>query len=302
MSEEARRQNFRPEPLNRTSAALALLASALWGGNLVALKMGLEVFPPFWSAWWRFLIGLVVLGLWARRRGEILNPRPGELRPLGILGVLFAVQIILLNVGQDLTSPAYGAILLNTHPLFSNLVGHFVVSEQRLDRSRMLGLALAFGGVCYLALGKPVERLAPNPLLGNTLLVASALLLGIRTVYTRWIVQGIEPVKAVVWQSAISLPFYLLPALLLEPPAAGALRPGPVIAVLYQGLVVASICFMIWTTLLRRHSAGTLAMFSFTVPVFGILASALIFGEPVTGRIVLTAAVVTLGIGIVLRR
>lgn len=302
MSGRARARDFRPEPLNRTSAALALLASALWGGNLVALKLGLELFPPFWSAWWRFLIGLVVLGVWARLRGEILNPRPGEFRPLAILGVLFAAQIILLNVGQELTSPAYGAILLNTHPLFSNLVGHFVVSEQRLDRGRALGLALAFGGVCYLALGRPVERLAPNPLLGNTLLVASAFLLGIRTVYTRWIVQGIEPVKTVVWQSAISLPLYLLPALLLEPPITGPLRAGPVAAILYQGLVVASICFMIWTTLLRRHSAGTLAMFGFTVPVFGILMSALIFGEPVTARILTAGVLVMLGIAVVLRR
>ncbi len=274
----------------------------LWGGNLVALKAGLEIFPPFWSAWWRFLMGLAVVGAWARMQGIPLSPRRQEWRPLLTLGALFAAQIVLLNVGQDLTSPAYGAILLNTHPLFSNLVGHFVVSEQRLDRGRILGLALAFGGVCYLALGKPVERLAPNPLLGNALLAASALLLGIRTVYTRWIVQGIEPVKAVVWQSAISLPLFLGPAILLEPPAAGPLRAGPVFALVYQGVVVASICFIIWTTLLQRHSAGTLAMFGFTVPVFGILASALIFGEPITGRIVTAAALVMLGIAVVLRR
>lgn len=293
--------SLKPQPLTAGSTAWALASSFLWGGNLVALKVGLEVFPPFWSAWWRFFLATVAVGLWARSQKITLVPAASERRPLLILGSLFGAQIVLLNLGLEFTSPAYGVVILNAYPIFSNLVGHFVASEQRLSRMRMLGLAVAFGGVCYLAIGHPVERLASNPLLGNSLLVVSSVLLGVRLVFTRHLVQTITPVKAVVWQTLIALPLFLGPAVLFEPAVAAPLRTGPVVALLYQGLVVATLCFIIWTHLLRRHSAGTLAMFAFTVPLFGILLSAIVFAEPITGRVLLAAGLVTVGIAVVMR-
>ena len=200
---------------------------------------------------------------------------------------------------MDRTSPAYGVVILNSYPVFSNLIGHFVASEQRLSRTRLFGLALAFGGVCYLALGRPIASLAPDPLLGNWLLVASALLLSVRTIYTRQLVQSIDPVRAVIWQCGGSLPVFLLGGLLFEPFLLKPVTWTPVSAILYQGILIAGLVFIIWTRLLRRHSAGTVTMFGFTVPFFGILLSAIVFGEPVSGRILLAAGLVTLGIGIV---
>jgi len=290
-----------PQPLDWKSASLALLASALWGGNLVALKIGLEIFPPLWSAWWRFVLGVGAVSWWAARQGIPLWPQQSERGRLIILGLLFTAQIALLNLGVNLTSPAYGVVILNSHPIFANLAGHFVASEQRLNCKRVLGLGIAFFGVCYLAFGKPVPRLAPNPLVGNTLLIFSSFLLGIRTVYTRWLVQGVDPVKAVTWQMALSLPVFLVAALLLEPPLARPLALEPIVAMAYQGLIVAGICFVIWTGLLRRYSAGTLATFGFTVPLFGIALSRLLLGEPLDARIVVAAAAVITGIALVLK-
>ncbi len=286
----------RPEPLTRSSALLALATSVFWGGNIVALKLALATVPPFWCAFWRFALGSAAIALWARFRGAALRPRRLELRPLGVLTVLFTLQIILLNTGVDLTSPAYAIILLNAHPIFSNLAGHFVSSEQRLSGVRLAGLTLAFGGICYLALGHPIEALAPHPITGNLMLVVSAFLLGIRTVYTRRLVQSIDPLRAMFCQGLASLPVFLVSALILEPFLLKPLTWPPIAALLYQGLVIAGACFIIWTLLLRRHSAGTLAMYSFTVPFFGIAFSALLFGEPVTDRILTGAALVTAGI------
>ena len=280
----------------------ALLVSALWGGNLVALKLGLSAFPPFWSAFWRMLLGVVAVAAWARYCHLSLRLRSGERRALVALGLVFAVQIALLNLGTNWTSPAYAVVLINAHPIFANLIGHFVVTEERLTRLRILGLALAFGGISYVVLGRPVAALAARPLLGNFLLVVSAFLVGLRTVYMRWLIQSIEPERALLWQMLISLPFFLGLAAGIEPLTVGPLTAAPVAALLYQGIPVAGGCFIIWTLLLRRHSAGSLSMFAFTVPFFGIFFSALIFSEPVTGRVLLGAVLVTAGIGIVTRR
>ena len=60
------------------TALAALAISALWGGNVVALKVGLGTFPPFWSAFWRMLTGLPVIAGWARVLGSPLKPASGE--------------------------------------------------------------------------------------------------------------------------------------------------------------------------------------------------------------------------------
>jgi drug/metabolite transporter (DMT)-like permease len=278
---------------------MAVLVSAMWGGNVVALKLGLTAFAPFWSAFWRMALGVAALGAYAWSERVPLKPRAGETGRLALLGALFTVQISLLNIGTSLTSPAYAVVLLNSHPIFANLAGHFVEFEPRLNRLRILGLALAFGGVCVVAMGKPPARLAPQPLLGNALLIGSAMLLGVRGVYTRGLVQSIEPTRALLWQVLFSLPAFLLLGAIFEAPLSGPLRWQPVLAIAYQGVIVAGLCFIAWTTLLRRHSAGTLSMFAFTVPFFGMALSALLFGEELGPRLLLGAAAVTAAILIV---
>ena len=60
------------------SALLALGISILWGANIVAIKVGLLAIPPFWSAFWRMLLGVIVVSLWAVRQRVSLRAAPLE--------------------------------------------------------------------------------------------------------------------------------------------------------------------------------------------------------------------------------
>ena len=284
------------------SALLAIGTAALWGGNVVALKLGLATFPPIWSAFWRMVVGVAVVGAWALSQGIALKPPAAERRFLLALGMLFTLQITLLNSGVDATSPAYAVVLLNAYPIFANVIGHFFVPEDRLSWIRVLGLALAFGGICIVFLGHPEQRLASNPILGNLLTTVSAFLLGTRIVYTQRLVQTIDPVRPVFWQMMFSLPFFLLGGLYIEGELLQPVHWEAVLAVVYQGAVVAGLCFVVWTTLLRRVSPGTLSMFAFATPIFGVTLSALYFGEDVTPRLLMGVIAVTAGIVIVARQ
>ena len=117
-------------PLGLLSASAALGLSILWSGNVVAIKLGLIAFPPFWSAYWRFLIALAAVGLWARFRGLALMPERNEWRPLGILAVLFTVQISILNLGVNWTSPGYGIVLLKRPPDFRQPAGSLLCARR----------------------------------------------------------------------------------------------------------------------------------------------------------------------------
>jgi drug/metabolite transporter (DMT)-like permease len=287
------------EPLSARSFLLAILVSILWGGNLISIRIGVDSVPPLWSAFWRMAVGVVIVTAWSFHRGVAIRPAPGERWPLFLLGVLFTGQIALLNSGTALTSPAFGVVILNSHAVFANLTGHFFPGMERpINGMRALGLALAVAGMVVLTFGQSASTLAPDPLTGNVLMVFSALLLGVRQVYTRWLVQHIEPARTVVWQMAWSVPLFLAVAALSEPPVYGSLTVPAIAAISYQGVIVAGICFIIWAELLKRHAAGTLSMFGFLVPITGIALSSLFFGEPMrvtllAGGILVLAGVYT---------
>ena len=293
---------MKPQPLGLSSVVLGLTVSLLWGGNVAAIKLGLDTLPPFWSAFWRFTGGTAAVALWAWFQGVSLKPERGEWRALIWLSLMFAAQISVLNVGVNMTSPAFAVVLLNSHPVFTNLFGHFVKTEDRLTGRRVLGLVIALSGIFFVAFGRPEGRLATHPWLGNPMMLLSASLLAARVIFTRRMVQTMHPLKPVTWQMALALPIFFLPAVTLEPMTLKPLTAPPVLAILYQGPVIAGFCFVAWTTLLKKHAAGTLSMFGFTVPFFGVAASAVLFGERVGAQLVLGVALVTAGIYIVARR
>jgi len=290
------------EPLSARSIIIATLVSILWGGNLVSIRIGVDSVPPLWSAFWRMAVGVVIVTGWALYRGVAVRPKKGERWPLFVLSVLFTAQIGLLNSGTAMTSPAFGVVILNTYGVFANIAGHFFPGmEKRMSFARAAGLVLALLGVTVLVLGQHVSALAPNPLTGNALLICSALLLGIRQVYTRWDVQHIEPTRTVVWQMAGSVPLFLAIAAISEPPAYGRVTRQAIAAISYQGVVIAGICFIVWAELLKRHAAGTLSMFAFLVPVTGVALSSLFFGEPIRFTLLSGASLVLSGVYVATR-
>ena len=243
------------------------------------------------------LFGTLVVTTWAVSRGVPLMPAPSERASLVKLALLFTVQIGLMNAGASMTSPAFGEVIINSYAIFANIVAHFTTEHERLTTVRAIGLGLAFCGLCLVAFGRPDASLAPRPLAGNLVMVLSSFLLGVRQVYTRNIVQTVHPSRAVVWMIGLSVPLFAFCALISgEPMLHAPLTPAAITAVLYQGIVVAGICFLGWAWLLKRHAAGQIAMFSFIVPFAGMSFSATLLGEPLRAGLLSGAGLAVAGL------
>jgi drug/metabolite transporter (DMT)-like permease len=72
--------------------------------------------------------------------------------------------------------------------------------------------------------------------------------------------------------------------------------PAVALSILYQGIVVAGLCFVGWTMMLQQYSASRLSVGFFLTPLFGALASYLVLGEPVTAGLVAGGAAVLCGL------
>jgi drug/metabolite transporter (DMT)-like permease len=270
-----------------------LLLTAAWGGNAPALRYSLLYLPPNGSAALRFILGMAVVVLIARWQGVSLRAPREVLRPLFGISVLFAAQIALLNYGYALTAASRQALLINSYPLYVPLFAHFFLAGDRLTLNKVAGTVLAFIGVLFV-FGEQFGK-EGGTLVGDGLVLASAVLLAARVVYTSALVRGVHPYVLLFWQSLFALPAFIVASVVLERQGY-VWTPAVALSILYQGVVVAGLCFVGWTMMLQKYSASRLSVGFFLTPLFGALASYLVLGEPVTAGLAAGGAAVLCGL------
>jgi drug/metabolite transporter (DMT)-like permease len=271
--------------------------SLFWGGNTVALKLGLLDAPPLRLAWMRFLLGAVVVGLWGWTTGRLAGFAVArhEWRPLIVLGLIFAAQIALMNVGTALTSAAHGSVVLNLYAVHTVVLAHFLIPGDRLTGRRLAGVLVAYAGIVLLFGGDRAS--AGASLAGDALVFLSALLLAERQVYLARAVQRLEPVKLLLAQATVGTALFLALSTVLESGATRwTLRLG--VSLAYQGALIAGFCFVINLWLLKRYRPSALAALFLTQPIFGVLVAALVAGDPLTVQLLAGCLAVVIGIGL----
>ena len=287
------------EGLDLKALGVLTALALFWGGNSVAMKIALRYMEPFILAGLRFTISLAGVIAWAKLRGVGLRARADELPHLIALGVCFTAQISTFNIGTDLSLASRSSLFINTHPFFVAILAHFLIPTDRLRPVKVLGLASAFLGV-FLTLRENLLS-STSYMRGDLILILSALILGVQSIYTKRIVQRVDPAKILAWQMGVGVVLFYLLSLIFEEPGGWRVSGELILAVAYQGLLVGIFCFLIWVTLLRRYSASKLSAFLFTTPIFGVMLSRLILGERLSLWLGAGAALVGLGIYLVNR-
>lgn len=265
----------------------------------MAVKLGLEAFPPLWSGFLRFALGCVCVYAWARYVRIPIRPTREEWPAMLAMGLLFTFQIALLNYGFGGTTAANGAVLIASNPIFGVLFAHFLVPGDRVGIVRVLGVAVAFGGVA-LVITRGAGLAVASP--GDWIVLASACLLGLRLAVAGRLLRRVNDVRLTIWQMLLSLPLFLGGALAWEEIRWENIGAAPVAGILYQGIVVAGLAFTVNFYLMRRYSPSVMISFNFVSPVAGVLLGVAILGERLSASLLGGMALVALGLALIARR
>ncbi|MDO9445084.1 MAG: DMT family transporter [Dehalococcoidia bacterium] len=281
-----------PQPLTLPATGFALLLAALWGGNAVAIKAGLDDAPPLRLAWMRFVAGGIVTVAWAISTKQSLRPTRPELRPLAGLAALFTAQIAFMNIGQDHTTASHAVVINTTFPLWTGVIAHFFVRGDRLTRGRTIGTLVAYAGVVAV-FGQSLGS-SGGTALGDALMLCSAALLGARQVYTSLVSQTVSLPKLLITQTIFGIAVFLGMGLLVENEP-WVITERLVLSILYQGVVIAGFGFIGNMWLLKHYLPSGVTALSLTTPVWGVILSHFILDEPLGPTLFLGLALVILG-------
>jgi drug/metabolite transporter (DMT)-like permease len=252
-----------------------------WGFNQVSVKLALPDFPPMLQAAIRSVGALVVVLIGVRIRGLDVFRRDGTLKAGILLGSLFALEFVFINIGLTFTTATRAIVFLYTTPFFVALGANALLGE-RLAPIQWAGMALSFAGV-IAAIGIPQPDVNARVVIGDILLIGGAMAWAATTlVFKATRLANAPAEKAMVYQLAVSAPLLFLFAWL-----AGERMthwPGGVAlaAFAYQTVWVVGCTFLIYLVLLKSYAASKLAAFTFITPLFGVAAGHFVLNEPLS--------------------
>jgi drug/metabolite transporter (DMT)-like permease len=278
-----------------------ILLCAIWGFQQITIKIAIEGVSPVLQSGIRSLAGLVLLTLWARWRGLPLLNNDGTLRMGLLAGFLFALEFIFIYVGLAHTTASRMIVFLYTAPCMTVLGLHWFVPGERLDWRHFSGIALAFAGLAVGFLGE--GGTTENTLVGDLLGLLAAIGWAATTVLIR--ATGLSKISAtkVLWYQLAISAVVMLPLSPLMGEAGivslNALTTPVLLALAYQGVIVAFASYLAWFWLLQRYIVGRMMVFSFLTPIFGVAFGVLFLDDPLTPSFLFAAGCVAMGIVLV---
>lgn len=266
----------------------------VWGLNIIAVKMAVDATAPFAAGGLRQAIVLAVCLPFLR----VVPGKMGLLLWLGLLnGSAFMVLVNLSLLVSDNVSAL--AIAGQLGVPFSLILG-VVFLKERVSWPRMMGIALAFGGVAVLVFDPDIANEIPGLLLtaGATFTWAIGALLQRKLV-------GVPVLTIYAWIGLGGVVVMFPMSMLFEP---GAFVRLPQLTLHDLGWIAFSALGssvlgqggMAW--LLQRHPISTVLPLTLGAPVIAVSASSLFFGTVLTPPMIAGGVIAMAGVAIITLR
>lgn len=168
-----------------------ILLGVIWSASFLWIKIALDEIGPFTLVTYRAGLGLLT-GLVVAAVLRIRIPRDwATWRVFIVLGILnVAIPFSLISWGEQSIDSAVASVLNATVPLFTIVIAHIFLRDDRITVPKLTGLLIGFGGVVLL-LSQDFDPGAHNSLLGQAAVIAASASYAVSYIYARRNTQNI---------------------------------------------------------------------------------------------------------------
>lgn len=292
--------NQRKTQMDALGTSLLIGFSALLGLNQALVKLVNDGFAPIFQSGLRSLCAFFPVLLFALFMQRKLSVRDGSL-PYGVLnGLFFCLEFGLLFQALDYTTVARASLFFYIMPVWVAIAAHFLLPDEPLHRNKVMGLALAIGGVT-IAFAGDLGDAGPDAWLGDILALVAGMCWAAIALLTRIKLARSSSEMNLLYQLAVSS----IVMLSIAPLFGETIRqPNALILSVFtfQVLFVVAAGFLLWFWILSVYPVSNMASFGLLAPLFGVLSGWLIFDDPLTLHFILAIGLAAGGILLVNRR
>lgn len=284
-------------PITLRAVALLFLLAAIWAGTFTLIKVAVETIPPFTIAAGRVVLAMVILVVLVRIRRERW---PATLRVWGLFALIGLVgntlPFVLFSWGEIYVDSGLTAILMGSVPLFTMLLAHGFVADERLTVGRVAGIFMGLVGLVLLV-GVDAMGSAGLDVLAQLAIVAAAFGYAVSNILARrlrghsaTIIAAGVLIMATMWtlpfSAAVDAPWQLTPS------------AEAVWAVAALGVIGTGLALILYFHLVTTVGATFASLTSYLIPVLGVAWGMVFLAEELTVRSALALALIVGGVAI----
>jgi len=280
---------------------LFILLGVIWGSSFLWIKIAVQEIGPVTLVAFRVLFGAItgVLAVlfsraqWPRRLSDWLN--------LSLLGIAsMAIPFFLISWGEKTIDSAVASVLNATVPLFTIIIAHLFLHDDKMTLPRVIGLLIGFGGVLAL-LSEDLSARAHSSALGQLAVVVAAVFYAASSVHARRTTQHLPGMvrSAAPFLSASALMWIAAPV--VEKPLHIPTLPITWAALLWLGILGAGVAQIMWYTLIHEIGPTRSTFVTYTLPLGGVILGVVFLGEQLSWQLALGAALILASVVVVNR-
>ncbi len=268
-----------------------ILLGAIWSSSFMWIKIAVQEIGPVTLVAFRVLFGLLfgIAVIFIQR-----TPWPRTFKiwfPLLLLGLTnVAVPFYLISWGEKSIDSAVAAILDATVPLFTILIAHFLLQDDKITLPKVIGLLIGFAGVIVL-MSKDIGA-STGSFLGQIAVIVASMFYAGSSVYVRkttvdtpGILRSAGPLisaSAIMW----------LGAALFESPIKIPQIGITWVALLFLGIFGSGLAFILAYYLIHEIGPTRTTMVTYLFPLGGVILGTTFLSEPLTWQLVTGAILI----------
>ena len=257
---------------------LALLCCALWGSAFPCIKIGYEwmeiegIGSQILFAGYRFFLsGVLTFALGCLLERRILRMKRENFGVIFRQGVLqTTIQYVCFYIGLAHTTGAKGSIINASNAFVSIVAAHYMIRSERMTWKKGLGCILGLAGVVLVNL-EPGGFGGGFRFLGEGMVLLCTIAYGVSTVLLKMISDRESPMTITAYQTLIGSALLIVIGWLLHGDV--GVFTWKSAALLFYMALLSTVAFSLWTLLLKYNPVGKVAVYGFTIPIFGVLLS-----------------------------
>ncbi len=274
-----------------------ILLGAIWSSSFMWIKIAVQEIGPITLVAFRVLFGLL-FGIAVIFIQRVRLPRSfKDWFPLLLLGISnVAIPFFLISWGEQSIDSAVAAILDATVPLFTIVVAHFALRDDKMTVPKVLGLLVGFAGVVVL-MSKDIGASAGSVLGQLAVVVASAFYAG-SSVYARKSTENAPGILRSVGPLISSTVVMWLATFLVEKPLKIPQLPITWIALLWLGIFGSGLAFVMAYYLIHEIGPTRTTMVTYLFPLGGVLLGVGFLDEQLSWQLLVGALLIILSLAV----
>ena len=292
---------------SRRGLVIAAFAAVylIWGSTYLGIRFAVETLPPFLMGGARFLISGLILYTWLRVTG---TPAPAMInwRRAAIAGaLLLGIGNGGVNWAEQKVPSGLTALIIAGTPVWFALFDWIRPGGTRPTVQTALGIMVGFAGVMLLVGSRSALRAGAADFAGMVALVCASVAWALGSLYTKYASKPESPLMTAAQQMLAGGANLLGAGLLMGEASTFAwsrVSARSLTAFAYLTFVGSLVGFSAYAWLLKATTPARASTYAYVNPVIAVFLGWAIGGETLTGRMLVAAGIIVLGVVIITMR